>query len=203
VYNPPAFALDDDDAWGVLERAGAATLVAVSAHGLSSVMVPVLVEDRRRLLAHVARANSWWREVPDASEVLAIFHVADAYVSPTYYPSKAENPAVVPTWNYVVAQVHGTLHVHDDPAWVETQVRSLVERYESARDPRWFTDDAPADYLARQVRAIVGLEIEVTSIEAKAKLSQNRERVDLEGVRESLAKGSDVERALAREMDSL
>lgn len=203
MYNPPAFALDDDGAWRVLERAGAATLVALTAHGLSSVMVPVLVEDRRRLLAHVARANPWWREVPDTSEVLALFHVADAYVSPTYYPSKAENPAVVPTWNYVVAEVHGTLHVHDDPAWVEAQVRSLVERYESPRDPRWFTDDAPADYLARQVRAIVGLEIEVNAIEAKAKLSQNRERVDLEGVRDSLAGGSDVERALAREMDSL
>ena len=203
MYNPPAFALDDDGAWGALERAGAATLVALTAHGLSSVMVPVLVEDRRRLLAHVARANPWWREVPDTSDVLALFHIADAYVSPTYYPSKAENPAVVPTWNYVVAEVHGALRVHDDVAWVEAQVRSLVERYESARDPRWFTDDAPADYLARQVRAIVGLEIEVISIEAKAKLSQNRERVDLEGVRESLAGGSDVERALAREMDSL
>lgn len=200
MYRPPAFALDDDAAWEVVARAGAATLVAQGASGLASVMVPVVVDDRRRLLAHVARANPWWREVREASEVLALFHVADAYVSPTYYPSKRENPAVVPTWNYVVAEVHGTLHVHDDPAWVETQARALVDRYESTRTPRWFSDDAPADYIARMVRAIVGLEIEVFAIEATAKLSQNRADVDVEGVEEALASGSDAERALGREM---
>ncbi len=178
-------------------------MVALTSRGLSSAIVPVIVEDRRRLLAHVARANPWWREAPEDGDVLALFHVADAYVSPTYYPSKTENPAVVPTWNYVVVEVHGRLHVHDDPSWVEAQARSLVERHESARDPRWFTDDAPAEYLERQVRAIVGLEIEVTSIEAKAKLSQNRAAIDIEGVRTALARGSDLERALGREMRDL
>ena len=200
MYRPAAFTLDDDDAWDVVARAGAATLVAQSARGLSSVMVPVVVEERSRLLGHVARANPWWREVPDGAQVLALFHVADAYVSPTYYPTKVENPAVVPTWNYVVAEVHGTLRVHDDPHWVEAQARALVERFESPREPRWFTDDAPAEYLERQVRAIVGLEIEVTSLEAKAKLSQNRPAADVEGVRVALARGTDAERALAHEM---
>ena len=200
MYNPPAFAQDDDASWGVVERAGAATLVAATASGLSSVMVPVVVEDRRRLLAHVARANPWWREVSDSSEVLALFLVADAYVSPRYYPSTLERPAAVPTWNYVLAEVHGTLRVHDDAAWVESQARALVERFEEGRDPRWHTDDAPAEYLATMVRGIVGLEIEVSSIEGKAKLSQNREARDVTGVREALARGTTLERALAEEM---
>ncbi len=200
MYNPPAFARDEDEAWAIVERAGAASLVSATPRGLEAVMVPVVVDERRRLLAHVARANPWWREVTEASEVLALFYVADAYVSPTYYPSKADNPAVVPTWNYVVAQVRGTLHVNDDPAWVEAQARALVERFESRRDPRWFTDDAPAVYLARQVRAIVGLEIEVSAIEAKAKLSQNRDDVDVAGVAQALSRGNASERALSEEM---
>jgi transcriptional regulator len=200
MYNPPAFTQDDDASWGIVERAGAAMLVAPTASGLASVMVPVLVEERRRLLAHVARANPWWREVEEASEVLALFLVADAYVSPSYYPSKAEQPATVPTWNYVMAQVRGTLRVHDDRAWVESQARALVDRFEAGRDPRWRTEDAPADYLDKMVRGIVGLEIEVTSIEGKAKLSQNREARDVTGVRVALAQGTLIERALAEEM---
>ncbi|MDE3082867.1 MAG: FMN-binding negative transcriptional regulator [Acidobacteriota bacterium] len=201
MYNPPAFAQDADASWGIVERAGAALLVGSTASGLSSAMVPVVVEDRRRLLAHVARANRWWREVPEASEVLALFLVADAYVSPRYYPSTLEQPAAVPTWNYVMAEVRGTLRVHDDPAWIESQARALVERFEADADPRWWVDEAPRDYLETMVRAIVGIEIEVTSIEGKAKLSQNREARDAAGVRAALAQGSLIERALAQEMD--
>ena len=200
MYNPPAFTLDVDASWQIVERAGAAMLVAPTASGLSSVMVPIVVEERRRLLAHVARANPWWREVQEASEVLALFLVADAYVSPSYYPSTAEQPAAVPTWNYVLAEVHGTLRVHDERAWVESQARALVERFESERDPRWWTDDAPAHYLEKMVRGIVGIEIEVTSIEGKAKLSQNREARDTAGVRAALAQGTLSERHLAEEM---
>ena len=201
VYNPPAFAQDEDASWAIVERAGAATLVAATPSGLSSVLVPVVVENRERLYAHVARANPWWREVESGGEVLALFLVADAYVSPSYYPSKAEQPAVVPTWNYVLAEVHGTLRVHDDAAWVESQARALVDRFEAGRDPRWRADDAPAGYLAKMVRGIVGLEIEVTSIEGKAKLSQNRDARDVVGVREALARGRADERALAEEME--
>lgn len=200
MYNPPAFAQDADASWGIVERAGAGLLVAPTSSGLASVMVPVVAEDRRRLLAHVARANSWWREVPESSEVLALFLVADAYVSPLYYPSLAEQPGAVPTWNYVLAEVRGTLHVHDDRTWVESQARALVERHEADRDPRWWVDDAPADYIDKMARAIVGIEIEVISIEGKAKLSQNREARDAHGVRAALADGTLVEQAIAREM---
>ena len=200
MYNPPAFAQDADASWGIIERVGAALLVGTTPSGLSSVMAPVVAEGRQRLLAHVARANPWWRDVPEDGEVLALFHLADAYVSPRYYPSALEQPATVPTWNYVLAQVRGTLHVHDDPVWVESQVRSLVERFEGGADPRWWVDDAPRPYLDKMVRAIVGIEIEVTAIEGKAKLSQNREARDAAGVRAALAEGTLVERALAAEM---
>ena len=108
MYVPPSFAVDEDDAWRVVDDAGAGMLVIQSDDGLSSVYVPVIVsDDRRTMRMHVAKANPWWKSVGDGAEVLALFLAASAYVTPSYYPSRLENPGVVPTWNYVAAEVRG------------------------------------------------------------------------------------------------
>jgi transcriptional regulator len=139
------------------------------------------------LLGHVARNNDQWRK-PAQGESLAIVRGPDAYVSPSWYAAKAEHGRVVPTWNYVTAHVYGELVVHDDPAWVEDVVRRLTAKHEAARTetagqaPAWSVDDAPRKFIEGQLRAIVGLELRITRIEAKAKLSQNRPVGDVAGI---------------------
>jgi transcriptional regulator len=158
------------------------------------------------LFGHVARNNDQWRK-PALGESLAIVRGPDAYVSPSWYASKAEHGRVVPTWNYVTAHVYGRLVVHDDPDWVEALVRRLTAKHEAARlaspgqSPAWSVDDAPRKFIEGQLRAIVGLELQITRIESKAKLSQNRPVEDIAGVVSGLsARGDDrsaeaVERA--------
>ena len=120
-------------------------------------------------------------ELPEV-EALAIVRGPDAYVSPSWYPSKADHGRVVPTWNYLTAHVYGELVVHDDAAWVEDLVRRLTAKHEATTAHPWSVDDAPAGYVAGQLRAIVGLELRIARIEAKAKLSQNRSAADVDGV---------------------
>jgi len=201
VYVPPSFVLDEDAAWGVVRDAGAGMLVVSGSSGLMSVFVPVVMSaDRRTMRSHLARANPWWREVGAGTEVLGLFLSASAYVSPSYYPSRLEQPGVVPTWNYVAAEVHGTVKLLDDPEWKAAQVRSVTGQFEASRDPQWRVDDAPSDYIERQLNAIVGIEIDVVSIEAKAKLSQNRPEIDANSVREHLAGGTLGEQNVASRM---
>lgn len=201
MYVPPKFVVDDDDAWRIVEDAGAGLLVIQKPEGLASVFVPVLVsEDRRTMLSHVAKANNWWREVTDGTEVIALFLAASAYVSPSNYPSRSENPNVVPTWNYVAAEVRGRVSIHPDPAWLLDQVRALTRHFEAGRDPEWRVDDMDADYRAGQLRAIVGVAIDVETIEGKAKLSQNRPDADRRNVRDVFAEGTLTERNVARHM---
>ena len=203
VYVPSSFGLDDDAAWAVVRDAGAGMLVIAGTSGLMSVFVPVVVsEDRRTIRSHLARANSWWRQVETGTEVLGLFLSASAYVSPSYYPSRFEQPGVVPTWNYVAAEVRGRVRILDDPAWKADQVRSVTDQFEANRDPQWHVDDAPSDYVGRQLNAIVGIEIDVVSIEAKAKLSQNRTEIDVHSVREQLAGGTFGDQNVAARMNS-
>ena len=181
MYVPPKFSIDDDDAWQVVKDAGAGMLVINTASGLASVFVPVVVsEGRRQLLSHLARANP--------------------YVTPSYYPSRVENPGVVPTWNYVAAEVRGRLTLRDDPEWTARQVRAVTETFEAGRVPQWRVDDSPPAYIDQQLKAIVGIEIEVLSVEGKAKLSQNRPQVDHDSVRDHLAQGTLGEQIVARRM---
>ena len=119
-----------------------------------------------------------------------------AYVSPSFYPSKAEHGKTVPTWNYDLVHVHGTLRAHDDEAWLERVVRDLTARHEAHLPSPWSVDDAPAAFVGRMVRAIVGLEIEVSRVEAKRKLSQNRAPADVAGVVAGLRERGDVRSAL-------
>lgn len=200
---PPSFAIDDDDAWGVVNVAGAGMLVIQSDGGLSSVYVPVIVsDDRRTIRTHVAKANPWWKSVGEGADVLALFLAASAYVTPSYYPSRLENPGVVPTWNYVAAEVRGRATIHDETEWKLAQTTAVTSHFEAGRDPEWRADDLDPHYRELQMRAIVGVEIAVESIEGKAKLSQNRPDVDRRSVRENFAEGSLTERNVARHMSA-
>jgi transcriptional regulator len=201
MYIPAHFAADDATVQELLARHGAADLITLTEDGLLATMLPFAYEpaagEHGTLLGHVARNNDQWRK-PARGESLAIVRGPDAYVSPSWYAAKAEHGRVVPTWNYVTAHVYGQLTVHDDPAWVEDVVRRLTAKHEAARltspgqPPAWSVDDAPRTFIEGQLRAIVGLELRITRIEAKAKLSQNRPVTDIPGVVAGLsARGDD------------
>jgi transcriptional regulator len=208
MYIPAHFAIDDDAVQQLLVRHGAADLITQTADGLVATMLPFAYEpsagEHGALYGHVARNNDQWR-LPAQGESLAILRGPDAYISPSWYASKAEHGRVVPTWNYVTAHVYGRLVVHDDPVWVEDIVRRLTAKHEAARlaspgqPPAWSVDDAPRKFIEGQLRAIVGLELQITRIEAKAKLSQNRPASDIAGVVAGLAARGDDRNAAAVE----
>ena len=141
---------------------------------------------RHILRSHVARANPVWREVRGNVEALVVFQGPQAYVSPSFYPSKAEHGKVVPTWNYCVVQARGTLRAVDDVAWVRAFVTRLTGLHESKRAKPWAVSDAPIDYIETILGAIVGIEIVLTSLTGKWKVSQNRSAADRAGVVQGL-----------------
>jgi transcriptional regulator len=126
------------------------------------------------LRGHVSRANSQWRELDSSIEALAIFAGPQHYITPNWYPEKAEDGKVVPTWNYAVVHAYGTIRVLEDPAWLLTHLKSLTAQHEAASPRPWAVTDAPKDYIASQIRGIVGLEIPVRRLEGKWKVSQNK-----------------------------
>jgi len=200
MYVPPKFARTPDEAWAIVAEAGAGLLVAQGPHGLQSVLTPVRVsDDRQTLTAHLAKANGWWQSLADGTEVLALFTVASAYVSPRYYPSRVANPGVVPTWNYVSAEVRGTITIHHDELWLREQVTAVTDQFEGDRPDAWHVSDSDPDYVRKQLSAIVGVEIAVTGITAAAKLSQNRPQ-DHDAVRAHLAEGRANEQNVAGRM---
>jgi transcriptional regulator len=190
MYTPAHFAVDEADALAFLENVRAADLVTTTAAGLVATFLPLLfdrnVGEHGALLGHVARKNDQWKRQP-IGEALVIIHGEDAYISPSWYPSKAEHGRVVPTWNYLTAHAYGELVIHDDPAWVDKNVRCLTERHEGRRAAPWSVDDAPPDFHAGQLRAIVGVELLISRVEAKFKMSQNRRDADIDGVVAGLA----------------
>lgn len=201
MYIPQAFALDGvDEAFELVGDQAFAHLVSMSGGRLTATSLPLLVDRRARVLrGHLARANPHWRGL-DGSEVLVIVPGPDAYVSPSWYPSKAEHGRVVPTWNYQVVHLHGVATTHEDGAWLEKLVRDLTDRHEAGRPSPWSVDDAPAGFVERQLRAIVGVEVAVDRIEAKSKLSQNRPVGDVDGVIAGLEAGGVGDRRLAEAM---
>ncbi len=190
VYTPPQFAVDDESTAAFLAGIRAADLVTMTEIGLIATFLPLVfdptVGERGALLGHVARKNDQWKRQP-AGEALVIVHGDDAYITPSWYPSKAEHGRVVPTWNYTTAHVFGRLVVHDDPAWVDRNVRALTARHEAERAAPWSVDDAPPEFHAGQLRAIVGIELVISRVEAKFKMSQNRRDADIDGVVAGLA----------------
>jgi transcriptional regulator len=135
-----------------------------------------------RLLGHVAIANSQWKTAAPGAEALAIVSGPEAYISPSWYEAKARHGRVVPTWNYEVVHLTGPVTFHQDGEWLRALVTRLTRRHEGGREHPWAVTDAPPDYIDGQLRAIVGVELAITSIEAKQKLSQNRSELDREGV---------------------
>lgn len=146
---------------------------------------------RGRLLGHVARANPLWREAAGGLDVLAVFQGPQAYVTPSWYETKRETGAVVPTWNYAVVHARCHLTVHEDRDWLHDLVTRLTNTHEAGRPQPWAVDDAPADYVERMLKAIVGIELRIDMLEGKWKVSQNRPAADRAGVAEGLAAGQD------------
>ncbi|PWU50150.1 transcriptional regulator [Micromonospora globispora] len=185
MYVPAHFSADESAVRDLLTHHGAADLVTATADGLVATMVPMLYDPdagpHGALFAHLARNNDQWRR-PVLGEALAILRGPDAYVSPGWYATKAEHGRVVPTWNYVVVHAYGELVVHDDPAWVGALVRRLTDKHEAGRPDPWSVDNAPEGFVAGQLRAIVGVELRISRLEAKWKLSQNRCAADVDGV---------------------
>jgi transcriptional regulator len=181
VYVPAHFAAPDDALAQLMAAPGGVDLVSNTAGGLVATTLPMLYDaDAGTLCGHLARPNTQWRDT--VGEVLVIVRGPDAYVSPSWYATKAEHGRVVPTWDYVLAHVHGTLVAHEDPGWLEAHVRRLTGVHEGARPEPWSVDDAPERFVTGQLRAIVGVEVRISRVEAKWKLSQNRSDADVDGV---------------------
>ena len=163
--------------------------------------IPFMLDAQRgphgTLVAHVARANTLWREAADG-QALVVFQGAQAYVSPSAYPSKAEHGKVVPTGNYIMAQARGRLRAIDDPAWLHALVSRLTERHEASRAVPWEVSDAPLDYIEKMLGAIVGIEIQIEAITGKWKVSQNRSAADRDGVARTLAAEGGAAAAMAQ-----
>jgi len=162
-------------------------LVTHTFSGLEANHLPFFLEEERGiLLAHVARANPIWREVGDGADVLVVFRGVQGYISPNWYLSKAETHRHVPTWNYEIVHAHGRIHVRDDEKFVRGVVARLTRAHEASEPQPWKMTDAPEDYIVEQLSHIVGIEIELTRVEGKRKLSQNREPRDFESTVKAL-----------------
>lgn len=188
MYVPAHFEMADrDEARRLIERYPLGVLVTHGRAGLCANHVPFLVRQGAEewiLAAHVSRANPVWRE--HDGRALAVFTGPDAYVSPAWYPSKRETGRVVPTWNYAAVHVHGDLRAIEDEAWLLQFVTELTDREEAPLPAPWSVSDAPENYVAGLLKAIVGIEIRVEKIEAKWKVSQNRDEADARGAAEGL-----------------
>ena len=194
MYVPDHFREDRPEVLhDAMRRIGFATLVT---QGLEANHLPMLVGDGV-LRGHVARANPVWKS--GAGEALAIFLGPHAYVSPNWYPSKAETGKAVPTWNYITVHARGAINWIQDGDWLRAHVGALSAAHEAGRENPWAIGDAPASYVDGLLRAIVGFELTISKLEGKWKLSQNRDDADRAGVREGLL--DDGHDALSRLMD--
>jgi transcriptional regulator len=182
-------------------------LVSNGENGPQATSIPFhLVDDGSTfgtLQAHLARANPHWQTL-DNQKVLIVFQGPDAYISPKWYPSKDDDGKVVPTWNYAMVQAGGVARVIDDASWLKRQITALTNQQEASQANPWKVSDAPTDYIDAQIKGLIGLEIKVTGLEGKWKVSQNRSLKDRKGVAENLSiQGSAEMAALVREYGDL
>ena len=145
------------------------------------------------LVMHMSRANEQWKSITNGARGLAIIHGSQAYVSPNWYPAKAEHGKVVPTWNYTAVHLSGTVEVSHDIEQLRHIVTELTDRHEASMPKPWHVSDAPEDYMTTQLGAIVAVTLHVDRVEAKAKLNQNRSEEDQAGVRDALARSSEAQ----------
>ncbi|WP_338488913.1 FMN-binding negative transcriptional regulator [Pseudomonas trivialis] len=197
MYTPRAFAVDDlPELQQWIRQTRLAQLVTFGEQGLLASHLPLLLNPDESpngtLYGHLARANPQWRELQNGAEALVIFAGADAYISPSFYPAKAEHGKVVPTWNYLAVHAYGKAEVFNDAARLLNVVTALTDRHEARREQPWQVSDAPADYIDGMLKAIVGFALPIERLIGKRKLSQNRSPADIAGVREGLAASDDV-----------
>jgi transcriptional regulator len=207
MYQPPHHREDRLDVQhGLIEAHPFGLLISNGPEGLLANGVPFLLEREGaglgRLQAHLARANTQWKTL-DGQEVLVVFQGPLAYVTPSFYETKKETGKVVPTWNYAMVQARGRARVIQDAAWLDAQIAALTTSMEAERASPWAVDDAPRAFIDAQVRGIVGIEIGITAIEGKWKVSQNRHEADRRGVAEGLAQPNPGMAALVRQYGGL
>jgi transcriptional regulator len=210
LYMPPHFRQEDlAKIHADIAATGFAQLITVSGRGPIISHVPLFLKQdgpqditgHGALIGHLARGNPQWTESDLTKPAVAVFMGPDAYVSPSYYPSKLENPRVVPTWNFSVVHVTGMLEVFEDHDQLIADLTKLTAKHEARVKSGWQVSDAPADFLQRQTRGIVGIRMRITAFDAKSKLSQNRAPADQANVAATLAKSdAPSDRALAAKM---
>lgn len=211
VYTPPLNVVHDEArVRAFVAEARTGWLVTVGPDGFPLATLLPIMWQADRVIAHLARANPQWQQLPPGSPGLIVVAGAEAYVSPSWYPAKAEHGKVVPTWNYSAVQLTGMVTVHEDPEWLRRAVTDLTDTHEGDRPHPWQVTDAPEPYVDGQLRGIVGIEFVVVRAEGKSKLSQNRSDADrrsvVEGLRTDAAtevlRGADAAqaRAMADEM---
>ena len=187
MYVPEQFKMADlSDALAIMRGNTFAALVSHDAAGLMATHLPTVVSaegDKVTIECHLARGNPHWRRLQSApeAEIMMIFSGPDAYIRPGWYPSKAETGKSVPTWNYAIVHAYGRAQIVEDGAWLLRHVEALSRQQESPYETPWSTADAPESYIAAMVRGIVGLRVDVTRLDAKAKLGQNRDERDALG----------------------
>lgn len=191
MYLPPLFREDDPARCVELIRAHPlATLVSQGPGGLQANLVPFLFDPddgpHGTLRAHLARPNPQLAELAAQPDCLVVFRGPEAYITPAWYPGKSTTGKVVPTWNFATVHAWGPARLIDDPVWLHRLVTDLTTQQEASHSPPWHVDDAPADYISTQLKAIVGVEIPVQRLEGKWKMSQNRSPADRQGVVDGL-----------------
>jgi transcriptional regulator len=163
-----------------------AALVTYGSEGLCANHIPMELHEEPKpygtLVGHVARANPVWREVSNNHESMVIFQGANIYITPSWYPSKKESGKVVPTWNYAVVHAHGYIRVVDDAQWVKAHIEQLINRQESSFAQPWTISDAPREFIERLILGVVGIEIPITRLVGKWKVSQNQPESDRGGI---------------------
>jgi len=204
MYMPPAFINENRDSiHATIRAARLANLVTATAEGPQITPLPLFLDaedgEHGTLHGHLARANPQWR-LPVIGEAVAVFMGPDAYVTPSWYQTKQDTGKVVPTWNYVTVHAHGPAEFFDDAERLLAVVNRLTALHEGERARPWQVSDAPADYIAAQLRGIVGLRLPITRIEAKVKMSQNRSEADRRGVAQGLAAGARPEERASAEL---
>lgn len=182
MYVPTFTAVDEQHARAMVADIASGWLVTAAEAGPPEATLMPILWHGDRIIAHMAKANPHWRHIIDGTPSLMIVTGPEAYISPSWYAAKAEHGKVVPTWNYLAVHLTGEVHIHQEPAWVLGAVTDLTNKHESNRANRWHVSDAPDDYIAAQLKAIVAIEMHIHHVEGKAKLSQNRSEPDRHGV---------------------
>ena len=193
MFVPPKFREDKlDKLHDLMRRNPFATLVCIGNDGIVANHIPFILDTKTEhgefgcLQGHVALANPVWKECQPDSKVLVIFQGLDAYISPSWYPSKREHGKVVPTWNYMTVHASGKMKITKNAQWLKDQITALTHQHERDRPEPWAVSDAPSDFIDSQIKGIVGLEIVISELVGKSKLSQNRSAADRAGVVEGL-----------------